>query len=214
MPGFDSLIPFFIATAIFAFMPGPAILYTAAQTIARGRRAGFMAALGIHLGCYVHVIAAALGLSAIFTHVPLAYMIVKFVGAAYLVWLGIKMIRQKLAPEDMAHDTEMIGKTKSARRAFFESMTVEVLNPKVAIFFIAFLPQFVDAGGSWPVWAQFMALGAFVNICFSSADVMVIFAADRVAKGIKGMGRKLDLPAKLAGLTLIGLGARLALVDD
>ncbi|WP_286830287.1 MULTISPECIES: LysE family translocator [Kordiimonas] len=214
MPGFDSLIPFFIATAIFAFMPGPAILYTAAQTVARGRKAGFMAALGIHLGCYIHVIAAALGLSAIFTHVPLAYTAVKLAGAAYLVWLGVKMVRQKLAPADTAHDQEMIGQTKSAQRAFFESMTVEILNPKVAIFFIAFLPQFVDAHGAWPVWAQFMALGAFVNICFSSADVMVIFAADRVAKGMKGIGRKLDLPNKVAGLALIGLGARLALADD
>jgi len=213
MPGFDSLIPFFIATAIFAFMPGPAILYTAAQTVARGRRAGFMAALGIHLGCYMHVIAAALGLSAIFTHVPLAYTLVKLAGAAYLVWLGIKMIRQKLSPEDMAHDQEMIGQAKSARRAFFESMTVEILNPKVAIFFIAFLPQFVDGQAGWPVWAQFIALGAFVNICFSSADVMVIFAADKVAKSMRGVGRKLDLPNKLAGLAIIGLGARLALTD-
>lgn len=214
MPGFDSLIPFFIATAIFAFMPGPAILYTAAQTVARGRKAGFMAALGIHLGCYVHVIAAALGLSAIFTHVPLAYMAVKFLGAAYLIWLGIKMIRARFeATGGDLHDGESFA-GKSARRAFIESITVEVLNPKVAIFFIAFLPQFVDPSAALPVWTQFILLGAFVNICFSSADVLVIFAAERVSRGLKGIGQRMQLPNRLAGLTLIGLGVRLALVKD
>ncbi|NVJ99452.1 MAG: LysE family translocator [Alphaproteobacteria bacterium] len=214
MPGFESLIPFFIATAIFAFVPGPAILYTAAQTVARGRRAGFMAALGIHIGCYAHVIGAALGLSAIFTHVPAAYMAVKLVGAAYLIWLGYKMIRQKLSADDFAHDTDTLMSGKSTRRAFIESMTVEILNPKVAIFFVAFLPQFVDAGAALPVWAQFMLLGAFVNVCFSSADVITILIADRVAKGAKNLGRTMDLPNKLAGLTLIGLGTRLAVADE
>lgn len=212
MPSFEHLIPFFIATAIFAFVPGPAILYTAAQTLARGRRAGFMAALGIHLGCYVHVFAAALGLSAIFVHVPLAYTVVKIVGAVYLVWLGISLIRQKLSGA-VAEEGVSTNMPKSARRAFIESMWVEILNPKVAIFFIAFLPQFVDAGAGLPVWAQFLLLGAFVNISFSTADVMVILAADKVARKMKSSGAGAKLVQVLSGATLIGLGARLALSE-
>lgn len=208
MPTLEHLIPFFIATAIFAFVPGPAILYTAAQTIARGRRAGFMAAFGIHIGCYVHVIAAAAGLSAIFTHVPLAYMAVKMVGAAYLVWLGIKLVRQKIDADDLP-----VVSKKSARRAFFESMWVEVLNPKVALFFIAFLPQFVDAGAGLPIWAQFLVLGAIVNLSFSSADVIVVLTADRVSRMVKSSRAGASVVNWLSGLTLMGLGARLALTD-
>jgi threonine/homoserine/homoserine lactone efflux protein len=208
VPTLEHLIPFFIATAIFAFVPGPAILYTAAQTIARGRRAGFMAAFGIHIGCYVHVIAAAAGLSAIFTHVPLAYMAVKMVGAAYLVWLGIKLVRQKIDADDLP-----VVSKKSARRAFFESMWVEVLNPKVALFFIAFLPQFVDAGAGLPIWAQFLVLGAIVNLSFSSADVIVVLTADRVSRMVKSSRAGASVVNWLSGLTLMGLGARLALTD-
>ena len=88
MPGYDHLIAFFIATALFAAIPGPAVLYTAAQTLARGRRAGYLTVLGIHTGCYVHVFAATLGLSAVLTHVPTAYLVLKFCGAAYLIWIG------------------------------------------------------------------------------------------------------------------------------
>ena len=94
MPGLDILLAFAAATSVFAYFPGPALLYTAAQTLARGRRAGLMAALGIHLGCYAHVFAAAFGLSAVFRHVPELYMALKIVGALYLVVLGIGMSAQ------------------------------------------------------------------------------------------------------------------------
>ena len=140
MPSLEYLLPFFVATVLFAYMPGPALLYTAAQTLARGRKAGFMAALGLHLGGYVHVTAAALGLSAIFTHVPELYTLVKLLGAGYLVWLGICFIRQKDTVEQLPQ-----VKARRVGRAFLQSITVEVLNPKTVIFFIAFLPQFADA---------------------------------------------------------------------
>ena len=139
MPGLDLLIPFAVATALFAYFPGPALLYTAAQTLVRGRRAGFMAALGIHLGCYLHVIAAALGLSAVLHYVPTLYVALKLAGAAYLIWLGISMWRQEAAAGGPTS-----RRPRSTRRALFESMLVEILNPKVALFFLAFLPQFVD----------------------------------------------------------------------
>ncbi len=158
MPSFELMLSFAVATVLFAYFPGPALLYTAAQTLARGRRAGYMAALGIHVGGYVHVGAATLGLSAVFRHVPEAYLAVKLAGAAYLVYLGLVMLLRK--PDER---TLPRFAAKSGRRAFAESIAVEILNPKVALFFLAFLPQFVDPAAALPVWAQFLILGMIVN---------------------------------------------------
>ena len=207
MPSFDLLLGFAAATLLFAYFPGPALLYTAAQTIARGRRAGLMAALGIHIGCYAHVAAAAFGLSAVFRHVPEAYFALKLLGALYLVWLGIDMLRSRKVSADAAAVAP-----KSARRAFTESIVVELLNPKVAIFFMAFLPQFVDPAAGLPVWLQFLILGTIVNLTFSSADLATVFAAStvlRLLSGGSGIGRRLFRYG--GGTALIGLGARLAL---
>jgi threonine/homoserine/homoserine lactone efflux protein len=208
MPSFELLLAFAAATAVFAYFPGPALLYTAAQTLARGRRAGLMAAFGIHVGCYAHVLAAAFGLSAVFRHVPELYAALKIAGALYLVWLGIDMLRGRglggggepgrVAP-------------KSARRAFFESIVVELVNPKVAIFFMAFLPQFVDPSASFPIWLQFLILGTIVNLAFSSADLVTVFAAATLMRRLKGDGVGRKLVRYGGGSILIGLAARLAL---
>ena len=170
MPSVELLIAFFVTTAVFAFIPGPAMLYAAAQTMARGRGPGLMASLGIHLGGYVHVIAAAAGLSVLFHAVPTLYMAVKFAGAAYLIWLGISLLRAKA--QRRCRPATARGRNPG-RRAFVESITVEVLNPKTAIFFLAFLPQFIDVSAAFPVWLQFVVLGTIVNLMFSSADVVV-----------------------------------------
>jgi threonine/homoserine/homoserine lactone efflux protein len=209
MPSLEHLIPFFLATAVFAYIPGPAILYTAAQTLSRGRTAGFMAALGIHLGGYAHVIAAALGLSAVFAHVPEAYLALKLAGAAYLVWLGIGLMRRRLDADALPHLA-----SKSARRAFAESITVELLNPKVAVFYIAFLPQFVDPTATLPVALQFLILGVIVNAAFSSADIVTILLTDRVLKGVRRSGLGERIARFVGGSLLIGLGARMALARD
>ncbi|TIT55679.1 MAG: LysE family translocator, partial [Mesorhizobium sp.] len=126
MPSTELLIAFFATTAIFAYIPGPAMLYAAAQTMARGRWSGLTAALGIHLGGYVHVFAAAAGLSVLFHAVPPLYMAVKLVGALYLIWLGISLFRKRVEGDVALPAIER----KSACRAFFESIAVEVLNPK------------------------------------------------------------------------------------
>lgn len=202
MASTEILITFAVATALFAYFPGPALLYTAAQTLARGRRAGLMAALGIHVGCYAHVLAATLGLSAVFRYVPEAYTALKIAGAAYLVWLGIQMLRggsdeaPKITP-------------KSTRRAFAESIIVELLNPKVAIFFIAFLPQFVDPAGSLPVWLQSLILGVIVNLAFSSADLVTVFAASAVMGRLHKSGAAERAARWIGGSLLIGLGVKL-----
>ncbi len=206
MPSTDLLLAFAAATLLFAYFPGPALIYVAAQTVARGRRAGLMAALGIHLGCYAHVAAATLGLSAIFRHVPEAYAVVKIAGALYLVWMGIGMIRRR--GEGAKRPPEV---ARSARRAFVESVMVEVLNPKVAIFFIAFLPQFVDPHAGLPVALQFLVLGVIVNLTFSSADLLTVVAASTITARLRRTSAGLRAMRVAAGSLLIGLGARLAL---
>jgi len=206
MPSWETLLAFATVTLVIAYFPGPALLYTAAQTIAHGRKAGLMAMLGIHLGCYVHVVAAAFGLSAVFKHVPELYLAVKLVGALYLVWLGIGMIRSRLGGSEM----EAVAPAKTVRRALIDSFIVEVLNPKVALFFIALLPQFVDPAAALPVWAQFLILGIIVNFAFSSADLVTVFGASLVMKTMKASRAGFALGRWLGGSLMIGLGLKLA----
>ena len=207
MPPYETLLAFAAATLVFACFPGPAVLYTAAQTLARGRRAGFMAVFGIHVGCYAHVAGAAFGLSAMFAHVPAAYLALKLAGAAYLIWLGIGMMRAQ-----GSEATEAVAvPVRSTRRAFADSVIVELLNPKVAIFFIAFLPQFVDPAASLPLWAQFLILGTFVNLVFSSGDVIVVLAASAVMARMRGSGGRAGRFVRwAAGGVMVGLGLKLA----
>jgi len=205
MASWETLAAFATLTLLVAYFPGPALLYTAAQTIAHGRRAGFMAMLGIHLGCYVHVAAAAFGLSAVFKHVPELYVAVKLAGALYLVWLGIGMIRTKLAQADGP-----VAPPKTVKRALTDSFIVEILNPKVALFFIALLPQFVDPSASLPVWAQFLILGTIVNFAFSSADLVTVLGASVVVSRMKQTKAGFALGRWLGGSLMIGLGVKLA----
>ncbi len=207
MPSYELLLAFFVTTAVFAYIPGPAMLYAAARTMAGGRIAGLMATLGIHLGCYVHVFAAAAGLSVLFHAVPVLYIAVKIAGAAYLVWIGLSQLRRKAKSEV---DVPAL-KPVSGRRALFESILVEVLNPKTAIFFVAFLPQFVDPAASLPVWAQFVILGTLVNLMFSSADIVCVFLAGALVARLERSGRVQRLVQMAGGGLLVGLGVHLAL---
>lgn len=205
MASWETLLAFAAVAIAVAYFPGPALLYTAAQTIAHGRRAGFMAMLGIHLGCYVHVVAAAFGLSAVFKHVPELYVAVKLAGALYLVWLGIGMIRSKLGGEDVA-----VSPPKTVKRALRDSFIVEILNPKVALFFIALLPQFVDPAASLPVWAQFLILGTIVNFVFSSADLVTVLGASVVVQTMKKSRAGFAFGRWIGGSLMIALGIKLA----
>ena len=205
MGSIDSLTSFILATMVFTCVPGPAMLYTAAQTMARGRRGGLMAALGLNLGGYAHVIAAAFGLSAVFHYVPELFYAVKFCGAAYLVWLGIGMIRTK----NFAGLQEI--EQKGARRAMLQSISVELLNPKTAVFFIAFLPQFVDPAAAYPVWLQFLILGVVVNVAFSISDLIIIMFTTIITKRLQENSRLALVMRWLGGSILIGIGTHLAL---
>lgn len=206
MPSTELLLAFFATTAVFAYIPGPAMLYAAAQTMARGRWSGLMAAFGIHLGGYVHVLAASAGLSVLFHAVPPLYLAVKLAGAAYLVWLGYTMLRRRQEGDTALPE---VG-SRVGWRAFAESVTVEVLNPKTAIFFMAFLPQFIDASASLPVWLQFVILGTIVNLMFTSADLVCVLLAGVLMARLRRSGSTQRLLRKAGGGLLVGLGLHLA----
>jgi threonine/homoserine/homoserine lactone efflux protein len=207
MPDWNILFAFLVTTSIFAFIPGPAMLYVAARTIAAGRNAGMMAVLGVHLGSYAHIIAAAAGLSVLFHAVPVVYALVKLAGAIYLIWLGISLFRAKASgPGELQAETP-----RSARKAFAESIVVEVLNPKTAIFFLAFLPQFIDSTALFPVWIQFVVLGLAVSIIFTIADIFAVALAGLVMTRLNRSTTAQKLAQRAGGTILVGLGAHLAL---
>lgn len=207
MPPLELLIAFCIAASVFAYMPGPSMLCAAAQTIGRGRKAGWLAALGIHMGGYVHVAAAALGLALLFEVVPILYIALKIAGAACLIWLGVRLFLS-------THPASLTGPSadpKSPRRAFRESVTVEVLNPKTAMFYVAFLPQFTDPAAAFPIWLQLFVLGTVVNIMFSGADVFCVLLADRVTAFFRRSQAAGRLAQRAGGSILVALGLNVAL---
>ena len=191
MPLPEPWIPFVVATVAFAFMPGPAILYMTAQTVAHGRHAGLLAALGIHLGCYFHIAAATIGLASLIDNAPTVYAAVRFAGAAYLGW-------NQAADKNEPHQPNTLR----------DSIVVEVLNPKTALFFLTFLPQFVDTGAAVPLWLQFLVLGVVVNLVFSAADVAAVGLAS-VTLGRLSSGASSWVVPKACGSILIGLGIAL-----
>src|SRR5512132_4573848 len=139
MPTTATLELFALAALGLLIVPGPAVTYIVTRSIDQGRSAGLVSVLGIHTGSIVHVAAAALGLSAILASSALSYGIVKYVGAAYLIWLGIRALRDRGEERPSVN-----GKEHSLARIYAQGVVVNVLNPKTALFFLAFLPQFVD----------------------------------------------------------------------
>jgi threonine/homoserine/homoserine lactone efflux protein len=206
MPSLEHLVPFAIATLVFAAMPGPAVLYTVAQTMARGRGGGLLAAAGLSVGGLAHVCAAAAGLSTIFRYSPTLFLALKIGGALYLVWLGLRMLRSRSESGGLPS-----AAAKSDRRLFAESIVVELLNPKTALFFIAFLPQFVDAGAALPIWLQFLVLGLLVNLSFFTSDVIAALLTDRVLTGLRQSPRVARAMRWTSGSVLVGLGAHMAI---
>jgi threonine/homoserine/homoserine lactone efflux protein len=206
MPSLDLLIPFFVATSIFACVPGPGMLYAATQTIARGRRAGWLSAAGLHLAGYAHILSAALGLAVLLEAVPLLYTIVKFAGAAYLIWLGIRLLR---SPNSFRLPVaQPVSATQ--RRAIRDSVTVEVLNPKTALFYLAFLPQFTDVSASLPVWGQILVLGTIVNVMFSVTDAVCVLLSERMTRLIIASRASERLARRVGGGVLVALGVNIA----
>lgn len=206
MPDSNILLTFLVATVAFAWIPGPAMLYTTARTIAEGKRAGWMAVLGIHVGGYVHVFAAALGLAILFQTIPVLYLTLKLGGAAYLCYLGARLL---LSTEPLTTSIEKLDE-KTPAAAFWQSATVEILNPKTAIFFIAFLPQFTDLSAALPIWGQLLILGVVVNIMFSIPDVVCVLLSARVMRFLSDSEKSNRFVQRAGGTLLIGIGLNLA----
>ncbi len=203
---FATLVLFFAAALAIAISPGPGIFYVAARTLAGGRSEGLASSFGTGLGGLVHVAAGAVGVSALVMASAEAFTMLKLAGAAYLVWIGLKTIRE-------ARQTfEAKAVTTGAARAFREGIVVEALNPKTAAFFLAFLPQFVDPAAG-PVWLQFLVLGLISVALNTAVDVVVALLASRarsIATARPTMLRRLRMAAGglIAALGLALLFAR------
>jgi len=207
MPQNDLLISFFIASALFSFVPGPGMLYAVAQTISSGRRAGWLSAVGFHITGLGHIAAAAVGVSALLAVVPALFIAMKLAGAAYLIWIGIKYLKSSpLQSFDVEQTTDL-----TARRALRDSIVVEALNPKSALFFLAFLPQFTDATAEFPVWVQIVILGLIVNAMFTLSDAILIETSHSIASRLRSSYARFDgALQKVGGGLLIALGIKLA----
>ncbi len=196
----------FLASAlVLAITPGPGIFYVLARTLAGGRREGIESSLGTFFGGLFHVFAAALGVSAILAASAVAFHTVKYAGAAYLVWLGIRMIR--------ARNAEMPAQTAApAQGSFRQGIFTEALNPKTALFFLSFIPQFIVAARGH-VFLQFIVLGTISVLLNTIADLVVVFMAAPLERKLKNSVKFRHRQRLASGLGMIGLGAYVAFAD-
>jgi threonine/homoserine/homoserine lactone efflux protein len=201
VPDLSTLAIFAAASLVLAVVPGPAVLYIVAQSVDQGRFAGLVSALGISVGGLVHVVAATIGLSSLLASSATAFTIVKYVGAAYLILLGV---RRLLTREEVGE--EFARPARPRRRIFVDGVVVNVLNPKTAIFFLAFLPQFVDPEtAAAPV--QILGLGlVFVAIALCSDSVWAL-AAGTLGGWLRRSRWYLGVKRWVTGTVLVGLGA-------
>jgi len=202
--GGGNLSLFLLAAVIIAAIPGPGIFYVAARTLSGGRQAGIASTFGTALGGLVHVIAGGVGVSAIILASAQLFTVFKFLGALYLVWLGIRTIHEARVP--LPEQINPIG----AKRAFREGIVVEALNPKTATFFLAFIPQFLDPAAGYPA-LQFMTLGLISVALNTFADVVVVMMASTARSRLVGRRHLLQRIRQGSGLFIAGLGVSLAL---
>jgi RhtB (resistance to homoserine/threonine) family protein len=207
--GTHDLVLFVVAGLLLNVTPGADTLYIVGRGAAQGRRAGVLAALGVGAGCCVHMVAAALGLSAILAASATAFTVVKLAGAAYLVWLGICLLRSSLRDAAAAAAP---APQAPAHRVFVQGLVTNVLNPKVALFFLAFLPQFIDADAPSKVLA-FLFLGLVFNVNGTLWNLLLAFASASLARRLRAGGRGTRWLERAAGMLFIGLGAKLALAE-
>jgi threonine/homoserine/homoserine lactone efflux protein len=209
IPGAANLGLFVSAALVLLVVPGPAVLYIFARSVEQGRLAGLVSILGIHAATLVHVAAAALGLSALLASSALAFSIVKYLGAAYLIWLGVRKIFGPSQPLDVGVAVHGNGYWPLLRDGFI----VNLLNPKTALFFLAFLPQFVETDRG----AVAMQI-AFLGLLFTSlgliTDGCYALAAGTVGNWLKGRRAYLEAERYVSGLVFIGLGLTAAFAGN
>lgn len=203
MPDFASLTLYLSAAFVLAITPGPGIFYVLTRSLKGGRAEGYFSALGTALGGLFHVLAAALGLSAILATSALAFSLVKYAGAAYLIYLGITTLLRH--DESLEVDVEI---TSNNKRAFYQGILTEMLNPKTALFFLAFIPQFINPDGV--IVTQFIILGT-ISVCMNtSADIVVATLAGPIGHQLKTRPMLRKGQRIFTGTSLIALGAYVA----
>jgi threonine/homoserine/homoserine lactone efflux protein len=189
-----------VSSLALLVVPGPAVLFIVARSTAQGTRAGLVSVLGVHAASIVHVLAAVAGLSAIVVASAMAFTALKVVGGVYLIYLGLRSIRSARRLNELAPPN-----VKPEKRLFVEAFTVNLLNPKVAIFFLAFLPQFVSSGAS-PVWSQTLVLGLVYIALGLCSDGMYALLGSRIGSWFGGHVAKVRALRYTEGSILIGLG--------
>jgi len=204
---FDShrFLLFLAAAVVLAVTPGPGIFYVLARSLAGGRREGMHSSVGTFVGGLFHVFAAALGVSAILAASAVAFHTVKYAGAAYLVWLGVRMIRSRSVEMTAAPSTPSQG-------AFRQGVFTEILNPKTALFFLSFIPQFIEPERGH-IFFQFVALGTLSVSLNTAADLVVVLLAMPIERKLKNSATFRRRQRVASGLGMIGLGAYVALGD-
>ena len=196
---------FLMAALLLNLSPGPDIAFIFGQTVTGGRRAGFAAMFGIWTGALLHVVLAAIGLSAILATSAVAFSLVKWVGALYLVWLGFKALRSN-GSGFVSHEARP---KQHLWKIFRQGVLVASLNPKVAIFFLAFLPQFV-VPGSGPVWAQLFLHGSLIIVVAAFVEPPLILAGARLVRSLRNNQRLGSWLDRGLGVLFIALGVRIA----
>ena len=203
MPEKTAFFTFLVAALALNFAPGPDMLYVIGRSVGQGRKAGVVSTLGIATGGWVHTIGAAVGIAALLRSSPMAFNIVRYLGAAYLLYLGFKMIVQRSRLEAQQLPSESLS------TIFRQGVITNVLNPKVALFFLAFLPQFVDARrGS--VALQILFLGVVFNLGGTLVNLGVAYAGGTLGDLLRRSPRFALVQKWFTGMVFIGLGARLA----
>jgi threonine/homoserine/homoserine lactone efflux protein len=199
---------FLLAALILLLTPGPAVLYIVARSLDQGRLAGFVSVLSIEVGNFVHVLAATFGLSAILVASALAFSVVKYLGAAYLIYLGVR----RLLAHGTAHQPSTFQR-QSLRRIFRQGVMVAIFNPKTALFFFAFLPQFVDTSNG-SITLQLLTLGCLFIIMAIVTDSLYALLAGTFGQWLKNTRSFLRFERYLVGTVYIGLGVMAAFADN
>ncbi|RQR76131.1 LysE family translocator [Burkholderia sp. Bp9012] len=200
---------FVLAVFLLNVTPGPDTAYIVGRSVAQGRGAGLMSALGISAGCCVHALACAFGLTALLAASAAAFMVIKLVGAAYLIYLGARMILAKQAAAPAGAEAARATAAKPLRQLFMQGFWTNVLNPKVVLFFVSFFPQFVSADSPHKALA-FLALGSVFLVMSTIWSCIVAWVAGSVTQrfsGKPGVRKWLD---RTVGSAFVGLGLRLA----
>ncbi|MGQ0585598.1 MAG: LysE family translocator [Gammaproteobacteria bacterium] len=201
----DALLLFIVAGLVLNFTPGPDLLYITARSLGQGWRAGAASAFGIGAGCLVHTAAAALGISVLLKASPLAYDVIRLAGAAYLVWLGVQALRQRAVPQGVT-----ALPPDALRRVFWQGFVTNVLNPKVALYFLAFLPQVADpARGAFAL--QVLVLGLIFIFNGLWVCLLVARSAAAMADWAHRRAGAMSWIQRGSGALLVGLGLHLAL---